>query len=50
LKQEAVVAQAKRRKEMWREKMIENEGSEQSNEWRSCRKETQREAQKKMER
>ena len=27
LKQEAVVAQMKRRRELWREKMIENEGS-----------------------
>ena len=27
LKQEAVVAQVKRRRELWREKMIENEGS-----------------------
>ena len=27
LKQEAMVAQVKRRSEMWREKMIENEGS-----------------------
>ena len=27
LKQEAVVAQVKRRRELWREKMLENEGS-----------------------
>ena len=27
LKQEAVIAQVKRRREMWREMMIENEGS-----------------------
>ena len=27
LKQEAVVAQVQRRREMWREEMIENEGS-----------------------
>ena len=48
-----MVAQVKRRRNMWREKIIENEGSlysKQSNEWRSCRKETKREAQKKMER
>ena len=28
LKQEAVVAQVKRRRELWREKMIENDGSQ----------------------
>ena len=50
LKQEAVVAQVKRRREVWREKVIDNEGSlvnKVMNEWTSCRKETQREAQKK---
>ena len=47
-----MVAQVKRRRELWREKVIENEGSlsKQSNEWTSRRKETQRETQKKMER
>ena len=46
LKQEAVVAQVKRRRKACSDKVMENEGSEQGNEWTCCRKKTQREAQK----
>ena len=51
LKQEAVVAQVKRRRDMWREKMTENEGSLVNRVMNGkVAGETQREAQKKMER
>ena len=49
---EAVVAQVKRRREVWRKKLIENEGSlvnRVMNRQLRCRQETQREAQNKTE-
>ena len=47
-----MIAQVKRRREVWREKVIENEGSlvnRVMNGQVNCSQETQREAQKKME-
>ena len=47
LKQEALIAQVKRRREVWREKVIENEGSlvnRVMNGQVNCRKETERKA------
>ena len=52
LKQEAVVAKVKRKREVWREKVIENEGSlvnKVMNRQLSCWQKTQREAQNKTE-
>ena len=52
LKQETLIAQVKRRREVWREKVIENEVSLVNRVMSgqvNCSQETQRETQKKME-